>query len=212
MSVIRHCRCNRLPESLNLAKPLYTSPNLTQSHETKLMMSTPEPVLAFSPTELTMLGKTADALTAYMGTAILAEVGETEGAQWVIFGRALAQDEPAGDDIVHVQMGGPDTQVLGQGGGLDTHQVVYDCAFLWAIEITDDPEERFVRLDPEGEVFDAAPELTMLLPFHIEEPELPAQVDDQSDNPNLRADGHTPDGLDGIDDLDNLDPASATRH
>lgn len=172
-------------------------------------MPTPEPVLAFSSDELTMLGKTADALTAYMGTAILAEVGETEGAQWVIFARALAQDEAAGDDIVHVQMGGPGTQVLGQGGGLDAHQVVYDCAFLWAIEITDDQQERFVRLDPEGEVFDAAPDLAMLLPFHVEEPALPADIDDQSDDPNLKTDDVASDQLDGLDDLD---PGQATRH
>ncbi|MCD8494226.1 MAG: hypothetical protein LRY23_00070 [Burkholderiaceae bacterium] len=75
-------------------------------------MTKPEIDLAFTDTELAMLGKTADALTAYMGTAILAEVGQTEGAQWVIFARALDQDETVGDDIVHVQMGGPGTQVL----------------------------------------------------------------------------------------------------
>lgn len=170
------------------------------------MTSTPDSNLTFTATELTMLGKTADALTAYMGTAILAEVGQTEGAQWVIFARALAQDEVVGDDIVHVQMGGPGTQVLGQGAGLDAHQVVYDCAFLWAIEITDDPEERFVRLDPEGEVFDAAADLAMLLPFNIEEPALPPDVDDQSDNPNLRLDGTGP------SELDDLDPDHSTRH
>lgn len=176
-------------------------------------MTTPDSALVFTSTELNTLGKTADALTAYMGTAILAEVGETDGAQWVIFARALAQDEAPGDDIVHVQMGGPGTHIVGQGGGLETDKVVYDCAFLWAIEITDDEDERFVRLDPEGEVFDAAPELAMLLPFNVEEPELPPDIedqsDDQSDNPNLKTDS---DNSADLDNLDDLDPSEATRH
>ncbi len=165
-----------------------------------------------------MLGKTADALTAYMGTAILAEVGQTQDAQWVIFARALDQQEDVGDDIVHVQMGGPGSQVLGQRGGLETDKIPYDCAFLWAIEITPDEQERFVRLDPEGEVFDTAPELAMLLPFTLEEPELADDVDEEAGNPNLNgghgvADGSTSgDGLDGLDDLDGLDPSKVTRH
>ncbi|MCD8516256.1 MAG: hypothetical protein LRY61_03105 [Burkholderiaceae bacterium] len=181
-------------------------------------MTKPEIDLAFTDTELAMLGKTADALTAYMGTAILAEVGQTEGAQWVIFARALDQDETVGDDIVHVQMGGPGTQVLGQRGGLETDKVAYDCAFLWAIEITPDQDERYIRLDPEGEVFDVAPELAMLLPFNVEEPDLPDDIDDDADNPNLQTRGNGADKLDGcdgvhdIDGLDDLDPGSATKH
>lgn len=163
-----------------------------------------------------MLGKTADALTAYMGTAILAEVGQTEGAQWVIFARALDQDETVGDDIVHVQMGGPGAKVLGQRGGLETDKITYDCAFLWAIEITPDQDERFVRLDPQGEVFDAAPELAMLLPFTLEEPALPEDIDDEANNPNLESASMNDDELDsklvGLDDLDGLDPDRATRH
>ncbi|UOD51312.1 hypothetical protein [Orrella daihaiensis] len=178
-------------------------------------MTTAKPELAFTDPELAMLGKTADALTAYMGTAILAEVGETEGAQWVIFARALDQDEDVGEDIVRVQMGGPGTQVLGQRGGLEADKVAYDCAFLWAIEITPDHDERFVRLDPEGEVFDVAPELAMLLPFALEEPELPEDIDDDASNPNFEGVGHdanTSTKLDGIDGLDDLDPLNATKH
>ena len=156
-----------------------------------------------------MLGKTADALTAYMGTAILAEVGQTQDAQWVIFARALDQQEAVGDDIVHVQMGGPGSHVLGQRGGLETDKIPYDCAFLWAIEITPYEQERFVRLDPEGEVFDAAPELAMLLPFNLDEPDLPADIDDDAGNPNLNGSSNPQTGLDGLDDLD---PNKATRH
>lgn len=133
------------------------------------MTPTP-PTLVFTDHELAMLGKTADALSAYMGAAVLAELGHTEQAQWVIFGRALDAQSQAEDDIVHVQIGGPGTQILGQGGGLDTAATTYDCEFLWAIEITADETERFVRLDPQGEVFDTAPELAMLLPFSLAEP------------------------------------------
>ena len=166
-------------------------------------MNSASRALTFTDAELAMLGKTADALSAYMGTAILAEIGETDGVQWVIFGRALDAEEHVAEDIVHVQIGGRGTNVLGQRGGLQTHQSAYDCAFLWAIEITDDEDERFVRLNPDGEVFDAAPELAMLLPFTLEEPDVPADDGlESADDPN-------------DDDLDILDPDSnpgATRH
>lgn len=140
----------------------------------------PDPFI-FSDTELSMLGKTADALSAYMGAAVLAEVGNTDDADWVIFGRALSDETAPEDDTVHVQIGGPGSNVLGQKGGLDVETNTYDCAFLWAIQITDDPEERYVRLDQEGEVFEAASQLVELLPFNLEEPEAP--IDDDAPEP-----------------------------
>jgi hypothetical protein len=126
--------------------------------------------LRFSEAEIAMLGKTADALSAYMGAAVLAEVGHTDGAQWVIFARVLDEQAKPEKDIVHVQMGGAGATILGEKGGLDTAAQSYDCAFLWAIEITLDPQERYIRLDPQGEVFDSAPELALLLPFSLQEP------------------------------------------
>jgi hypothetical protein len=178
-------------------------------------MTAPDNTLSFNDTELTMLGKTADALSAYMGTAILAEVGQTEGGQWVIFARALDEQETVGEDIVHVQVGGPGTHVLGQRGGLDTDTTAYDCAFMWAIEITDDEDERFIRLNPQGEVFDTSPQLAPLLPLSLEEPELPTDLDSELEldahNPNLTDDADL-DRLDEIDHLDDLDPNRATRH
>lgn len=133
--------------------------------------------LTFSDTELTMLGKTADALSAYMGEAVLAEVGNTEGADWVIFGRALGEDAEVKDDTVRVQIGGPDARVLGESGGLELESESYDCAFLWAIQVTNDPLERFVRLDQDGEVFEGATTLAELLPFDLNEPELEPDED-----------------------------------
>lgn len=152
-------------------------------------MSQRQPNLKFSESEIRMLGSTADALSAYMGAAVLAEIGDTDGAQWVIFARALDQHVQPGKDVVHVQMGGPGSLVLGQRGGLETDQTSYDCELLWAIEITDDPEDRFVRLNPQGEAFDSAQDLTDLLPFSLTEPEI---MDDdpegQDDEPNSDAD------------------------
>jgi len=150
-------------------KPL-TRLNLTMN----LPKSAP---MTFSDNELTMLGKTADALSAYMGAAILAEVGNTEGADWVIFGRALGLDAKTDDDTVHVQLGGPDARVVGQCGGLEAGTERYDCAFLWAIQVTDDPLDRFIRLDQQGEVFESASTLAELLPFALTEPELPPDDD-----------------------------------
>lgn len=131
--------------------------------------------LTFSDDELAMLGKTADALSAYMGAAVLAEVGSTDGADWVIFGRALGEADEAEDDTVRVQMGGAESRVLGECGGLEIDVESYDCAFLWAIQMTDDPLDRFVRLDQEGEVFESASTLAELLPFALNEPELPPE-------------------------------------
>jgi len=177
-------------------------------------MTTPQAELTFSETELAMLGKTSDALTAYMGAAVLAEVGETDGVQWVIFARALDQNEPASEDMIHVQMGGPGTRVLGQCGGLETDKVVYDCEFMWAIEITPETHDRFVRLDPEGEVFDSAPELAMLLPFTLDEPELPDDSDEVTETDGMDADAQTDelDRLTGLDGLADLDPGKSTKH
>jgi hypothetical protein len=64
--------------------------------------------------------------------------------------------------------------VLGEKGGLELDTDTYDCAFLWAIQITDDPVERFIRLDQEGEVFESATQLSDLLPFNLDEPEPPS--------------------------------------
>jgi len=104
----------------------------------------------------------------------LAEVSQTDDGDWVIFGRALGDDTPPEDGMLQVQIGGPAAQVLGEKGGLELDTDTYDCAFLWAIQITDDPVERFIRLDQEGEVFESATQLSDLLPFNLDEPEPPS--------------------------------------
>lgn len=154
-----------------------------------------------------MLGQTADALSAYMGCVVLAEVGHHEDSEWVIFARALGEDEESDDQsVLHVQMGGPDARMLGQQGGIDASDGPFDCAFLWAIELTEDPEERYIRLDEEGEIFDAAPDLISLLPFSLSEPE----IDDSDDDDD--SDGDDSDDSD-LDLLDASGPGpNDTRH
>jgi len=160
----------------------------------------------FSAAERTMLGKTADALSAYLGAAVLAEIGTTDGVQWVIFGRALGQEDDVPEDAVRVQLGGMGSDVLGQKGGLATDQQSFDCTFLWAIEVTGDETERFVRLDSAGEIFDSANQLTDLLPFSLEDPVVADEDSDHDEHDHH--DGH--DDNDG-DDADDLDTTS-TRH
>ena len=136
-------------------------------------MSTSDLALRFTEAELIMLGKTADGLSAYMGTSVLAEIGMDDDAEWVIFAIPLGVDEKPDESSVHVQMGGPGARFVGGKGGLDLDSEVYDCRYLWAIQITDDPEARFVRLDEQGDEFDFSNELAELLPFETSDEELP---------------------------------------
>lgn len=136
-------------------------------------MTTPDTALRFTEQELAMLGKTADGLSAYMGKPVLAEVGMDDDAEWVIFALPIGADEKPDEEAMHVQMGGPGAKFVGNRGGLDLDHESYDCQYMWAIQITEDPEARFVRLDENGEEFDFSNELSELLPFELSDEELP---------------------------------------
>ncbi len=136
-------------------------------------MTTPDTALRFTEQELAMLGKTADGLSAYMGKPVLAEVGMDDDAEWVIFALPIGTDEKPDEEAMHVQMGGPGAKFVGNRGGLDLDHESYDCQYMWAIQITEDPEARFVRLDENGEEFDFSNELSELLPFELSDEELP---------------------------------------
>lgn len=137
------------------------------------MMNTSDFALRFTEEELAMLGKTADGLSAYMGKSVLAEIGMDDDAEWVIFAIPLGVDDTPDEKATHVQMGGPGARFVGNRGGLDLDTEVYDCQYLWAIQITEDPEARFVRLDEKGDEFDFSMELSELLPFDLTEEALP---------------------------------------
>ena len=79
----------------------------------------PASLTRFSSAELDMLAKTADALSAFLGKPVLAEVvlGE-EGTEWVTFGVPLDEKAEADESQVHVQLGGPGARLLGNRGGL----------------------------------------------------------------------------------------------
>ena len=169
---------------------------------------TPSPVDAFSAEELTALATTADALSAYLGQAVLSEVGVNEaGRELVVFGVPLDAAEASetdsdqdgevdSPDILHVQMGGPGTRVLGNRGGLDDlEETVYDCRFLWAIELRDPEEEgfRYVKLDDRGDEVDWTDDLPSLLPFSmVEEAMGEDDLDDCEDDEDDEDDGSEP--------------------
>lgn len=132
--------------------------------------STPPGTLTrFSENELAMLAKTADALSAYTGRPILAEVGVAEtGLEWVTFGTPMDVSDDDDESTIHVQMGGPQARVLGNRGGLSlADDAVYDCLYLWAIEIVATEGDRFVKLDQEGEAAAWSDTLQDVLPFAL---------------------------------------------
>lgn len=164
-------------------------------------MTDPDLTLRFTEQELAMLGKTADGLSAYMGKSVLAEVGIDDDAEWVIFAIPIGIDDKPDASAMHVQMGGPGARFVGNKGGLDLDNASYDCEYLWAIQITTDPEARFVRLDDQGEEFDFSNELGELLPFDTSDEELP--------DPDLELQedlGEDDDDLPEIDDEPDLSP------
>lgn len=165
--------------------------------------STPStPSTQFNPKELDMLAKTADALTAYMGKAVLAEVAVgDEGTEWVSFGTPVEQDAEE-DDLPHVQLGGPQARLLGNRGGLEpSDSDTYDCIYLWAVQITLTEGERFVKFDQNGEETAWSDDLDDMLPFAFsdepfsdDEDEDEDDTDDDSDDDFLDTDPTPPPG------------------
>ena len=135
----------------------------------------------FSQDELAMLSKTADALSAYLGKPVLAEVGQSDtGTEWVTFGVPIDEQAETEVDHAHVQLGGPTSRLLGNRGGLPmSDNVTYDCAYLWAIEISVTADERFVKLDHDGEESAWSDDLIDVLPFGLNDDDL---LDDDEDD------------------------------
>jgi len=145
----------------------------------------PASVSRFQTAELDMLAKTADALSAYLGKPVLAEVDATEeGLEWVTFGIPLEESAAHdGEDPVRVQMGGPGSRLLGNRGGLDhTDEDTFDCLYLWAVQITLTEGERFVKLDQDGEEAAWSDILADVLPFDLTDEDLSALDDDDDDD------------------------------
>lgn len=152
----------------------------------------------FESAELDMLAKTADALSAYLGKPVLAEVGAgDDGMEWVTFGvpldAAAAQGSDKADDAgtaVEVQMGGPGARLLGNRGGLSgTEETAYACLYLWGIQISAVEGERFVKLDQEGEASAWSDSLADLLPFALSDEDVGDDDDDDDENDDDDDDG-----------------------
>lgn len=147
------------------------------------MPSQQAPQLVFTAEELDLLGRSADALSAYMGKPVLAEVidaGET-GFEWVVFGVPLdIQDDPG--DHVLVQIGGDGAKLIGNTGGMIIADGdVFDCEYLWAIQLSDLEGVRFIKVNQEGEEIAWTENLRDILPFIMsDEPVADDDPDDDS--------------------------------
>src|SRR5690554_1091435 len=95
--------------------------------------------LRFTESEIDLLGRTADAMSAWMGKPVLAQVVDAAetGFEWVLFAVPLLPDQDA-EDLTVVQVGGPDARIIGNKGGLAmAEDDLYDCEYLWAVQLSD---------------------------------------------------------------------------
>lgn len=148
------------------------------------MPTTQESPLRFTDDELDLIGRTADALSAYMGKPVLAEVIDAEdtGFEWVIFAVPLdIQDTP--DDIVVVQVGGSGARIIGNQGGLVIADGdIFECEYLWAIQLSDLEGVRFIKVDQEGEEIAWSENLRDVLPFVMSDEPVSEDDDDLADD------------------------------
>jgi hypothetical protein len=152
--------------------------------------SPPSSLAHFSVTELQMLAQTADALTAYLGKPVLAEVelGD-QNTEWVTFGIPMDKQAGIDEEQPYVQMGGPGARLLGSRGGLPaTDDSLYDCLYLWAIQITLTEGERFIKLDQEGEASAWSDNLADVLPFALDEEGWATAAEEDEDELDERLD------------------------
>lgn len=141
--------------------------------------------LTFTPDEADLLGRTADALSAYMGKPVLAEILDADqlGSECAIFAIPLATDD-TDDDHILVQLGGAAARLLGNKGGLVIADgEVFDCEYLWAIQLSDLDGVRYIKVDQEGEEVAWSDDLGEILPFVMADPP-PNDDDDNDDDDN----------------------------
>ncbi len=148
------------------------------------MPTNQESPLVFTTDELDLIGRTADALSAYMGKPVLAEVVDADetGFEWVLFAVPLDVEDKA-DDLVIVQVGGPDSRIIGNQGGLVIADGdVFECEYLWAIQLSDLEGVRFIKVDQEGEEIAWSENLRDVLPFVMADEAVSDDIDDLEDD------------------------------
>lgn len=146
---------------------------------------TAEPELVFTQQEIDLIGHTADAMSAYMGKPVLAEImsAEETGAEWVAFGVPLdVNDEIDEDAMVAIQLGGPGARFAGNRGGLDDDHEIYSCECLWIIQLSDDENARYMKVDPLNQEYEASDDLRVLLPFNVSDESFTGSALDDDDD------------------------------
>ncbi len=149
--------------------------------------------LVFTADEIDLLGRTADALSAYMGKPVLAQVMDAAetGFEWVVFAVPL-QPQDKLDDFTTVEIGGSGARLLGNKGGLDmADNEIFDGEYLWAIQLSELEGARFIKVDLEGDEVGWTDSLQDLLPFAIVDEPISDDLDEGTDQDDLDTD--TPD-------------------
>ncbi|MFA7437135.1 hypothetical protein [Castellaniella sp.] len=139
-------------------------------------------MLGFTAADADLLGRTADALTAWMGKPVIAEIiTETEaGYEWALFAIPL---QPGEAPEAPVQVGGPGAHFAGSCGGLDlTDGQMIECTLLWAIQRCDYSEIRYIKVSAQGEETGWSDNLASLLPFAVAEPETEPETPEDPDD------------------------------
>ncbi|MCB5362498.1 hypothetical protein H0484_01840 [Pusillimonas sp. CC-YST705] len=147
------------------------------------MSTSPSAPLVFNQEESDLIGRTADALSAYLGKPVLAEIIDAteSGFEWVVFAVPLEEGDDE-QDMATVQVGGADGRLVGQKGGLELEDgASYHCQYLWAIQLTEMEGARFIKLDGEGEEIGWSDDLAALLPFALNDT-LPEWADEDEDD------------------------------
>lgn len=125
--------------------------------------------LTFSTTDIELLARTADALSAYLGKPVLVELVDASetGFEWAIFAIPLDINEDA-TDIPVVQIGGNKARLLGSQGGVQiSEHETYSCQLMWAIQRADVEDVKYIKINHEGDENGWAENLQDLLPFDL---------------------------------------------
>lgn len=133
--------------------------------------SFPTNPLRFTQAEIDLLGRTADAMSAWMGKPVLAQVVDAleTGFEWVLFAVPLLPDQDV-TELTVVQVGGADARIIGNKGGLQiTEGDLYDCEYLWAVQLSDLQGIRYIKVDGTGEEIAWTNDLTEIVPFDLSE-------------------------------------------
>lgn len=138
--------------------------------------------LRFTDAEIEILARTADAMSAWMGKPVLAQVVDSleTGYEWALFAVPLLPNQDP-SDITVVQIGGPDARIIGNKGGLSIADGdIYDCEYLWAVQLSDIEGIRFIKIDTDGEEVAWTNELAEIVPFDLSD--IPPEASDFADN------------------------------